>query len=93
MKYASIIFVQNPEYDHDGTPLCPVAQWLDNAWQGDDDSLVDYLAQWDNGEYDDVSDSLPCGTSDDTFEHGGYVVTFNRRLGYVGLCKPIDGGA
>lgn len=88
--YAPIIFVQDPEYSEAGEPICPVALWLDNAWQGDDDSLIAHLSQWDYGEYHEQNAAPGAGTSDDTFTHGEYLVTYNRRLGYVGLERIIE---
>lgn len=41
MGWRSIVFIQTPG---DGTPA---REWLDNQWQGDDDSLVAYLSEWD----------------------------------------------
>ena len=80
-KYADVVFMQSPE---DG----PAREWLDNAWQGDDDALVDYLANWDDADRP-VLDALPAGTDDDTFRHGAYIVSYNRRLDYVGLVRVI----
>lgn len=80
-RYEDIIFIQNPE------PGSPVAEWLENAWQGDDDSLVDCLAQYDEPGENSIVDGEPWGSSDDTFRHRGYIVSYNRRLGYVGLCR------
>jgi hypothetical protein len=79
MAWRSIVFIQNPE---EGTPA---ADWLGDAWQGDDDSLVSYLSDFDCDGAGEVTEGEPWGTSDHTFEHGPYVVAYNRNLEYVSL--------
>lgn len=83
MAYANIVFMQEPEADS------IAAQWLGNEGNISDSDLVEYLAQWDYGERDDISDRAPWGTADDTFKLDGYVVSYNRALNYVGLCVPL----
>jgi hypothetical protein len=88
--YRQVVFyTASDDYAHDGTPQTPVAEWMDNGWQGDD-SLVDYLAEYDQDGGGDIVDSPPWGTSDDVFAHGPYLVSTNARLGYVALCQPLD---
>lgn len=82
MAYRNIVFLQEP-YDN------PAAEWLDNAWQGNDDSLVDYLKEYDQDGCGEITEAPPWGTGDDTFEHGGYIVSYNRNIPHVGLCEKI----
>lgn len=85
MPFRSIVFLQNP---NEGSPA---AEWLNNAWQGDDDSLVNYLSDFDQDGCGEISESAPWGTSDETFEHGPYVVSYNRALNYVALNEKLEG--
>ena len=81
-KYANIVFVRDSEADE---PL----EILNNLGVG---AAVEYLAQWDFNEYWDISDGPGMGTSDRSAEHNGYLLTYNTRLGYIGLEKIIDQG-
>lgn len=83
-KYRSIVLIQNPDED------TPVSEWLNNAWQGDDDTLVNYLLEYDYDGNDDINDESLKGKADDWFIHGNYLVTYNRNLNYVGLEEIIE---
>lgn len=50
---------------------------------------IEYLAQWDYGDEDNVRDEMPTGTHDEVVERDGYILTWNAGLGYVGLLRPI----
>lgn len=83
-EYANIVFVQGDEAEE---PL----KILDE--QGSDEAAK-YLSQWDNGEYDDVSDEAPWGESDSVEvvtvpDAGKYILTYNTGLGYIALVKKV----
>jgi len=80
MNYANIVFAQG---DDATEPL----ELLDRDGE---QAAIEYLAQWDYGEYHDVRDAPSAGTSDYTFKSGAYVLSYNLRMGYIGLEKIID---
>lgn len=61
-------------------------------------AAIEHLAQWDNGQETDdaadvywhVYDEVPIGERDAIAVSGDYVMTYNVRLGYVGLVRKID---
>jgi hypothetical protein len=87
---SAVFYTAADDYGSDGEPLTAVAEWLDNAWQGDDDSLVEYLSDWDQDGGGDITTTPPWGTSDSVFAHGPYFVTTNAGLGYASLVEPLD---
>lgn len=49
-----------------------------------------HLLQWETGDEEVIDDEPQHGASDEVFElPGGYVLTANRGLGYVGLERHI----
>ena len=49
-------------------------------------AVVEYLKQWHYPGEHGTTDFPAAGSSDDTFRTAdGYILTFNRRLGYIGL--------
>lgn len=90
MAVASIIFLQGEEgreitdklYDVEGV----VAR---GATEESIAAAVEYLTQWDYGEYHNVTEEAQHGTQDDVWELGKYTLTANLGLGYVGLSKTI----
>ena len=90
MAVASIIFLHGEEgreiadklYDVEGV----VAR---GATKESIAAAVEYLTQWDYGEYHDVTEDAQHGTQDDVWELGKYTLTANLGLGYVGLSKTI----
>lgn len=82
MRYAQIVFMQNSQ-DAD-EPL----RILDE--QGVQ-AAIDYLAQWDNGDRDEVRDRPSAGSRDNTKRVGEYLLTWNWGLGYIGLERIIEG--
>lgn len=80
MQYQRIVFMQGDEADE---PL----RILDE--QGEE-SAIEYLSQWDYGE-GEVFDDPSSGTDDDVYETGdGYRLSYNTRLGYIGLESIIE---
>lgn len=78
--YEHIVFAQGEDADE---PL----RILDE--QGEE-AAIEYLLQWDDGECAEVSDASSAGSSDDTFEVDDLILTYNRRLGYIGLERVLD---
>lgn len=81
MTWATIIFLQGEEADE---PL----DILNESGPG---AAVEYLAQWDHGERDDVRPGRPWGPADSVHRivdaETGFetVLAWNRSLSYVGL--------
>jgi hypothetical protein len=51
-------------------------------------AAVQYLAQWDYGtELEHSPGPSQWGTGDRIAESGDYVVSYNQRLGYIGLAR------
>lgn len=76
--YHTIVFMHEDEY---------VAKCLARGWNR---ALARYLAQWDQGEYDDDPVPQQWGTRDEVIDvrvpHcGTYVLSINRGLGYAAL--------
>lgn len=87
MAYEQIVMIQGEEgrtlvdalYDVDGV----VAH---GATEESIDAAVAHLSQWDYGD-NPVDDSPAWGTSDDVWEHAGYVLSANLGLGYIALAR------
>lgn len=79
-KYANIVFMQGSEADEP----------LDILNNDGPEALLAYLQQWDYGEYYDVSDEPSAGSGDRTIEMGEYIISYNSRIGYIGLEKIIS---
>jgi len=80
--YQSIVFAQGDDagepldiLDRDGVP-----------------AAVAYLAQWDYGDENGSPQTAEsnAGTSDSQERHGDYLLTWNSRLGYIGLERVRD---
>ena len=73
--YESVVFCQGDD------PTEP----LDILDDQGHEAVIDYLKQWhDPGRHD--THTQPCyGQEDRTYEHEGYVLSWNHRLGYIGL--------
>lgn len=81
-EYASIVFMKGEEADE---PLTI----LDERGQ---DAAIKYLAQWDQGEYYNLTDSfMDAGSNDTIYESGDYILVYNNALNYIGLSKLITG--
>lgn len=77
--YANIIFIQDSE----------ASEYFDMLGTYGEDYLIDYLTNWDYGEYYDTSETCMCGTSDFKYERGDYILCVNYALEYIGLTKKI----
>jgi hypothetical protein len=79
-SYCSVIFLSNSQDTEE------VLQILDNDGE---ESAIEYLSQWDNGEVFDCRDTPENGESDHVYYSGEYVLNWNSGLGYIGLEKRI----
>ncbi len=77
--YANIIFMQGWEAQE---PLALLSESHENALQ--------YLMQWDNGEYHDTREISGAGTSDRRLTFGDYQIIYNDCIGYIGLEKILN---
>jgi hypothetical protein len=79
--YQSIVFIQGEEAEE---PL----ELLDRDGT---DAAVGYLAEWDNGDSDAPQKAVSsAGTSDRQARVGAYLLTWNARIGYIGLERVTD---
>jgi len=79
-KYASVVFLQDSEADE---PL----DILNNEGR---EAAINYLSQWDYGEYYDIREESGKGSNDRSLEHNGYLLSYNTGIGYIGLEKIIS---
>lgn len=80
MKYQDVVFAQGDDADE---PLQILrSQGIEAA--------IEYLAQWDHGE-GVFNDKPQAGSGDITYtSKDGYRLSYNHRLGYIGLEKIIN---
>ena len=53
------------------------------------DKTLEFLKEWHyHGEHK-LANSLYAGTSDETYEKDGYIISYNPNLGYIGLQHEI----
>ncbi len=77
-KYQRIVFMQGEEADE------PLAILEEHGT----DAAIEFLAQWDmepGEEFDEPSS----GTDDDVYECDSYRLSYNTRLGYIGLERIV----
>jgi hypothetical protein len=74
-KYEDVVFLQGDEAYQ---PL----EILDTKGK---DAAMEYLKQWHNPGQHQGSQELGNGTEDQTYEKDGYIMSWNSRLGYIGL--------
>lgn len=84
VTYERIVFMQSDDYEEFEreveamTTARPTLSWIDAA--------VEYLALWDTGDGGDTGNPAPArGTLDSWAEVGDYALSWNERMGYVGL--------
>ena len=76
--YYSIVFLQGEE----------AYEALDLLDREGEAAAMSHLTQWDfGGESEHSPTTHPWGTADATFRDGEYVLSYNTRLGYIGLCR------
>ena len=77
-KYYEIVFLQGDEAKE---PL----QILDDKGEA---KAIDYLSDWDYGaEMEHTKIEAPWGPDDDNFEKDDYILSYNTKLGYIGLVR------
>jgi hypothetical protein len=74
-RYENVVFMQ-------GSDAIEALEFLDN--QGEEAAL-EHLKQWHDYGNHEGTDQLGAGTSDQTFEKDGYIMSYNPSLGYIGL--------
>lgn len=74
-RYEDVVFIQGEEAEE---PL----RILDDEGE---EAALNYLKQWHNPGQHMGSAELGHGTSDKTFEKDGYIMSWNPRIGYIGL--------
>ena len=80
-QYQRIVFAQGEDADE---PL----RILDEQGEA---AAVEYLSQWDCGDGGgEVMDEPASGEADDVYEDEHYRLSYNTRLGYIGLEGLID---
>ena len=82
MAYMEIVFMQGENAEEVLTIL---------EAQGEE-SAMEFLLQWENGDDNgEIYDQNPGGSCDSVYQRGDYIMTYNLSLGYIGLCKIING--
>lgn len=79
-KYASVVFMS-------GDDAIEPLEILEEQGEG---AAIEYLAQWDYGEYSDVRDHTSAGNSDYVMESAPYRLNYNLRMGYIGLERLVE---
>jgi hypothetical protein len=78
--FESVVFFQDEAAEE-------VLEILEHDGEG---AALDYLAEWHYGPgFHETREGLGAGTADDTYERDGYVLSYNRALGYIGLSYRI----
>lgn len=78
--YRFVVFLQGDDFEEFETVL-------DRDGEA---AAMDYLKQWETGE-GATQAGEPWGSADYVHESGGYVMSYNLRLGYAGLCVRVAG--
>ena len=77
---AEVIFLQ----DH------TAMEYLEQLEEQGVNSTIYALAQWDYGEYVNIYQKRPWGNADCVvYALDGYILTYNRSLGYIGLYYAV----
>lgn len=75
MKYRNIVFLHDYQ---DPEPFRVLEE------EGEI-SAIEYLAQWDMDGAGEISNKPSHGSGDYTWEHEGYLLSYNLSLGYIGI--------
>lgn len=79
-KYANVVFLQGHEADEP----------LDILNKKGTEAVLQYLQQWDNGDYHEIETQSSAGKDDTKYEIDGYLICVNPHVGYIGLEKIIN---
>lgn len=74
-RYEDVVFLQGEEADE-------ALAILDEEGE---EAALEYLKQWHYPGEHDARASVGTGSSDDTYEDDGYTMSWNKRIGYIGL--------
>lgn len=79
--YANIVFLQGDEAD----------ELIEEVINGNHAEVMEHLKQWDMGGDSecDVCKESPWGKQDATYTVGKYTLSWNRQMGYIGLCREL----
>lgn len=58
---------------------------LDILDEEGEEAALEHLAQWHHPGEHETSDEESAGDDDDVFEQDGYILSWNSRIGYIGL--------
>lgn len=75
MPYERVVFLCNSEAEE-------ALEVLDSEGPR---AAIDMLANWHFPDEHETADEPSAGTSDVVYRDGGYILTYNRGLGYIGL--------
>mgnify|MGYP006304520089 CR=1 FL=1 len=80
--FAQIVFIQGHEANK------PIS--ILNSYG--EEKAIDYLRQWDYGEYHQVTENYlkEIGDNDEVYETDAHILTYNIRLNYIGLYKKLN---
>jgi len=86
-KYTSVVFI----HDYDDKEVENLLQKLREI--GDTEQkerkLLEHLKQWDYGDIGELYTEPSAGQEDTSVKIEEYILSYNTRLGYVGLDKEI----
>ena len=82
-KYLNIIFLQGKDAE----------DFLEIIRDLGESAAMNYLKEWDMGDSCDESETHPAGRSDSSFISGAYIMSYNKSLSYVGLCRVVESEA
>jgi hypothetical protein len=78
-KYQEIVFMQGED------SINPLQILNENGKF----AAMEYLKQWECSD-NRISDESPWGDDDDNYQDRNYILSWNNRLGYIGLSKIIE---
>ena len=79
-KFEDIVFLQNSEAD----------EVLNIIEENGEEAGLQYLLQWDQGGGEGELRLIhPAGLRDNSFENEHFVMSYNSKIGYAGLCRKL----
>lgn len=78
MKYREIVFLQGEGAD----------EALNILEEKGEKKALDFLLEFDYGE-GEITERAPWGSADILYKRKNYVMSYNNRIGYVGLTEII----
>ena len=83
MKYASIVFLQGDQAE----------EVFNILHKKGEKEAYNYLLQWNCGDSPIEENTnvgfTPWGLTDELYEEGNYVMSYNNTIGYIGLTQVI----